>query len=422
MALEQPGIPMHVAALVLLEGSPPLTLDDVQRLVSTKLRGRRRFHDTVRWPFGGQRPVWDSARRVNTAHHFFRHVLPPAAHESALLKLCAEIHREPLRRDRPLWQVHLIDGLPGDRQAILVKTHHALGDGLSGIEIGELFFEPEPGQARPAVPVTRFVTEARTLTRKALDAIVGLLVTAAGGPLAGDGPFNGAVGAERSFATATLSMRDVRSLKRRLGVTVDDVLTAVVASGISRYLHEVGYSRIPTVLRAMVPVSMRPAQRVASPNQVSAIFLDLPVETTDLATALDAIVDQKDALRRAHAAVGGSLLVDAAAMLPTPLHALALRAVSGLRFANLVLSDIPGPPQRLFLLGHRVVACYPLMPLAPSVGLSIAAVSLGGKIGIGVTADPGLVPNVRHLAHAIEAAWRAFVNPQAGGPESLRAA
>jgi hypothetical protein len=162
----------------------------------------------------------------------------------------------------------------------------------------------------------------------------------------------------------------------------------------------------------MVPVSMRGPQPTALGNHVSAIFLDLPIDSDSLGSALDEITQQKDSLRKAHAPAGSSLLVDVAALLPAPLHTAVLRAASGTRFANLVLSDIPGPNQTLYLLGHRVLACYPMMPLAPNVGLSIAAVRMGGVIGIGVTADPSLVPNVQQLANAIETAWRTFTRPR----------
>jgi hypothetical protein len=153
-----------------------------------------------------------------------------------------------------------------------------------------------------------------------------------------------------------------------------------------------------------------------SRNEVSAIFIDLPMDIDDLPTLVCRIAEAKATLRTAHAAEGSAMAVQAAGLLPAPLHAALLKAVSGFPFANLVLSDVPGPDQPLYLLGRRIAACYPLMPLAPSVGLSIASVGMGDAIGVGLTADPMLVPDVQRIASAIEHAAATFEEafPQAG--------
>src|SRR5690349_12221253 len=107
VALDQPRTPMHIAALLLLEGPQPLRTGDLQRLVSTKLRRVSRFRQRVRWPFGGRRPVWEPVGRIKPGEHFFTHRLPPQARESDLLALCAKIHQAPLSYERPLWEMHL---------------------------------------------------------------------------------------------------------------------------------------------------------------------------------------------------------------------------------------------------------------------------------------------------------------------------
>lgn len=159
----------------------------------------------------------------------------------------------------------------------------------------------------------------------------------------------------------------------------------------------------------MLPVSTRGAMKAASPrNDVSAIFVDLPMDTDDMPTLVCRIAEAKSTLRTAHATEGSAMAVQVAGLLPAPAHAALLRAVAAFPFANLVLSDVPGPDQALFFLGRPVDACYPLMPLAPSIGLSIALVGMGDAIGVGVTADPALVPDAQRIAVAIEHAAAAF--------------
>lgn len=140
---------------------------------------------------------------------------------------------------------------------------------------------------------------------------------------------------------------------------------------------------------------------------MSAVFIDLPMTTADLPTLVQRIGAAKAIMRAAHAATGSAMLVEAVGLLPAPLHAALMKLASGLPFANLVLSDIPGPDEAMQLLGRRIVAAYPMMPLSRGVGLSIATISMGGVVGVGVTADPSLVPDVQRLASAIEHAWQA---------------
>ena len=225
----------------------------------------------------------------------------------------------------------------------------------------------------------------------------------AGAPAVLHGPFKGSVGARRAFAMATLRMEVIHRARQQLGGTIDDVVLAVVAAGLRRYLREVKYPGIPRALRAMVPVSTRPpSSRAHLGNHVTAVFIDLPMRSSDLSRLVRKIAVSKSTLRATHAARGMSMLIDGAGLLPNQLHGAVVRLAARLPFANLVLSDVPGPPEDLFLLGRRIVACYPMIPLPPGIGLSIATVSMGGMMSVGVTADPGLIPDPQRIATAIE--------------------
>ncbi len=394
---------MHVAGLVMVEPGEPVTMKELRQMLAARLRRLPRFRQRVLFsPLGLVRAEWSPPGRVDLDAHLFHHTLRRPGRPSQLYALCAHIHETVLSRDRPLWEVHLIDGLLGGGQALVIKTHHSITDGIAGVEVAEALFDPADPTRRPGPPPTRFADSPAPTPLAALQSMLGVAFTAAGGPFVPPGPFNGPLSAHRAFAATTLSMDAVRRAKRRLGGSVDDIVLAIVAAGLRRYLHEVGYQDVPRSLRAMLPVSTRPSStRGKLGNHVTSIFVDLPLHTDDLSELVHAIATSKSLLRSVHAAAGMSLLIEAAGILPNRLHEAVVRAAAALPYGNLVLSDIPGPDEPLALLGRTLGVTYPMMPLAPGIGLSVAAVSLGGMMGVGITADPELMPNPARLARAI---------------------
>lgn len=404
LELEHPGIPMHVAGVSVLDGGEPITLEALHHHVVSRIRRLPRFRDRV--AFDLTHREWVHEARSDLRAHFFRHRLRGRATLHSLFTEAARIHESPLRRDGPLWEMHLIDGLPEHGQALVIKTHHAITDGMAAMEMGGVLFDPAPGVTRSvSIPAPRLGADGGGAMQTTLKGIMGLAFTAAGGPVAAPGPFNGPVGPRRTFAGAALPMTAVRAMKEKHDVSVDDVLLAAVAVGLRRYLREVDYPSMPHALRAMIPVSTRPPARgVTMGNHVTAIFLDLPLDSDDVGAVAHRVHARKAALRGAHAAAGATMAIEAAFRLPAPVHSLALGFVATLPFAHLVLSDVPGPVERRYLLGRRITACYPMMPLGPTLGLAIASISMCGVMSIGVTADPGLVPCPDRMAKAIAGA------------------
>lgn len=417
LALERPGLPMHVAGVVIFDGRSSgrgaLALQDLKRLVAARLPQLLKYRQRVRASWHGlARPEWVEVAEADLGPHLFEHRLPSPGSSSQLGSLCAEIHAELLSRDRPLWEAHLIDGLAGGRQALVLKTHHAITDGIGGIQMAEVLFDPKrPHHGLEAAGPTalRFGRPARPTLGDVARAMVGVAFTVAGGPIALQGPFNGSVGGRRAFAMATLSMDGIRRLKTRLGGSVDDVLLAVVAAGLRRHLAHEGYGPLPKALRVMLPVSTRPSVAgVELGNHVTAVFVDVPLDTSEPGALVRRIATTKSTLRTAHAAAGMSLLIEAAGRLPNVLHESVVRFAGALPGSNLVLSDLPGPHEQLFLQGRPIIACYPMIPLSASVGLSIAAMSWDTQIGVGIVSDPDLVPKPERLAGEIEASLAAF--------------
>ena len=429
LALERPGLPMHVAGVVLFEASThqggPLDIGDLHRLIRSRLARLPRFRQRVKFtPFGLTRAEWTPVARIDLAGHLFHHRLRAPGSPSQLAALCARIHEELLPRNRPLWQMHLIDGVQDHRQALVVKTHHALADGIGGMQIAECLFEGRPSGPRSpgrGLPAPRFAC-ATPSANAWLDGLVGMAFTAASGPFALSSPFNGRVGGGRVFAMATLSMDRIRSAKQGLGVSVDDVLLATVAGGLHRYFRRRGLVA-PRAMRAMLPASTRPpSKRYQGGNHVTAVFIDLPLDSGDLSTCARRIAVSKALLKTVHAGLGMSMLIEGAGWLPAPLHEALVRVAADLPVANLVLSDVPGPVEPRFLLGRRIVACYPMLPLPGTIGVSIAAISMGGTMGVGITADSELLPHPHRLATAIEQTINSFepALPRAGARRSER--
>lgn len=403
--LERPDTPMHVGSVSILGGAQPLSPGELRQVVSSRMRRLPRLRERVHGsPLGLARPQWARVERLDLDAHLFHHALRGAGRRAQLFALCARIHGQLLSRERPLWEMHLVDGLEGGRQALYVKTHHAITDGLAGVELAEVLFDrPSPGPKLIDLRETRFSAATAPSPMAALQSLLGGAFTLAGGPIAFPGPFNGMVGPHRSFGAVQLPMNAVLHAKRMFGGSVDDVLLAIVAAGLTRYLRQVRYPEVPRALRAMLPVSTRTAStRPALGNCVTSVFVDLPLGSTDIRALVGRIAAEKALLRSAHAAEGGSLAIEAAGLLPNPLHSTLLRFVSSLPFANLVVSDVPGPREEMLLLGRPILATFPMMPLPPMIGLAIAAISVGGWIGLGVTVDADLVPNPQRLANAIE--------------------
>jgi diacylglycerol O-acyltransferase / wax synthase len=412
LAVERPGLPMHVAGVVVFEASErPVTIKELRRLITARLSQLPRYGQRARTRWSGLlRSEWVDVADLDVDAHLFHHRLRSPGGTARLNELCARIHEEPLPRDRPLWQIHLVDGLAGGRQALVVKTHHAITDGIAGIKIAGVLFD-RAGAAGGGHASPHFAASAGPSMLGLAQAALGLAFTAAGGPIALPSRLNGAVGAHRAFGHTAVPMELVRALKRRFGGSVDDVLVALVAAGLARELAGDGTAR-PPALRAMLPVSTRPPVDGSElGNHVSAVFVDLPLDTTDLEVLVRRIATSKSVLRGAHAAAGMSMLIEVAGWLPHPMHQAAVRFASSLPMANLVLSDVPGPDEALFFFGRRIVACYPMIPLPAAVGLSIAAVSMGGQMGIGIVSDPRLLPKPQQLASEIDAAVKAALRP-----------
>src|SRR5437764_347822 len=315
--LESQSAHMHVAAVMLVDGSPPEQAELVD-MIEGRLHLVPRYRQKLAFvPFGQGRPRWVDDPHLNLNYHVRSTALPAPGTEAQLKALAGRVFSQRLDRDKPLWELWVVHGLDGgERFAVLSKTHHALVDGISGVDIMSVLFdttpEPSPTPAdagrwlpQPAPSGAQLLAEAlieratipgeivrgvralfrapRRIAGAALGNLVGIGAMAwTGLRPAPPSPYNGPIGPHRRFAWVRMELKDVKEIKDSLGGTVNDVMLAIVARALGRHLERHGELRPDLELRAMVPVSVRAAEaRGALGNQVAAMFAPLPVGCDD---------------------------------------------------------------------------------------------------------------------------------------------
>ncbi len=436
--LEQPNVHFHVAGLSILDPSTRpdgrFGVEDVIDLIERRIHLVPRFRQKVAFvPLNLGRPVWVDEPKFDLEYHIRRAALPPPGGRRELADFVQRVVSRPLDRSKPLWELYVIEGLEDGNVAVFVKSHHAMIDGMAGIDIATVLcdFSPEPRSVEPeeyrprrapnagellrdafAEQVTHPVRTAVENTAQFLQAPQAALgrfgqmlggfasILAAGTPPRS--PFNVTVGPNRRFAMCEVPVTDAKLIKNALGGTVNDVVLATVAGALHRLLRERGEATSGLSLRAMVPVSTRDdSQKMAMGNRVASIFVDLPVGAIDPATRLRKITALTKDLKSSHQAVAAGALMAIGQWAPPTLHGLAARLVARQRLINLTVSNVPGPQVPLYLAGAKMLVTYPVMPLGETTALSIAVTSLSGIMGFGFTADWDAVPDINVLAEGL---------------------
>jgi diacylglycerol O-acyltransferase len=443
LSCETPTMHMHVCGLLILDTSTMAEGDPYERIramLEERLPGIAPMrHRLVTVPLNLGRPFWTDDAELHIDRHLRRVRLAPPADDRKLAELVGEFASTQLRRDRPLWEMLLVEGLPDDRVALLVKMHHATVDGITGANLmGELFdLTPmsAPATARPALPASRtpnpFELLGRTLLERLAEPveIVKLLPTTVGRvgaavwqlAVRGKGTvrttmpftaprtsFNATVTGKRTVAFIDVPLDEVKAIKRALGVTVNDVLTVVVGGALRRYLA--GRGELPErPLVAAEPISVHEqAHGVQGVSKMSVMFTTLATDVDDPVERLRTIAASNTRAKELHTMVGADTLLQWAEHFWLNGFSLGARLYSRLHGAdhhpvihNLILSNVPGPPIPLYLAGARLVGIYPLGPVMDGAGLNVTILSEEDRVGFGIVACPDLVPDVWQIAEAI---------------------
>ncbi len=444
---ELPTAPMHVAFVSTFD--PPATgtpYDTVRRRLAERLSelpllGRR----VLPVPFGLHHPVLAQDPDFDLERHVLRVPAPAPGGPTELAAVAAGLMTRPLDRSRPLWDVHVVEGLQDGGFALVTRLHHAIVDGVSGIELMSTLLGPEPSEpgggpagdpppgplpgevalvADAAVDLARHPLRlagalGRELTRRAgarrerpWEALPALSAPVR----VPRSPFNAPVTARRTAALLPLSLPDVRRVKAAFGTTVNDVVLAVVGGALREHLLARG--ELPaTSLVAMAPVSVRtPAQAGTYGNRVSALLAPLGTTVADPVDRLRAVAAGTRAAKGVHDAVAAPELMDWSVLAGPAVMTLAARLAASFRWSELapppftlVVSNVPGPREPLWCGTARLRSLHPLAPLADGLALNISLVSYLDTLDVGLIACPDVVPDVEELAAGLTRALAELV-------------
>jgi len=457
--LEDDSAHMHVASVIVFEGKAP-HYDELLEHIDRRLHLVPRFRQRLAFvPFGQGRPRWVDDPHLNLRYHLRHSGLPAPGTEEQLRDLAGRVFAQPLDRDKPLWEISLVDGLEGDRFALLSKTHHALVDGISGVDIVTVLFDTQPDPVAPADPGNQWLprplpTQAqllgealveratipaeaarsvraifrapRRIAREAVTTATGLGAMAwAGLSPAPSSPYNRPIGPHRRFTWVRANLVDVKAIKNELGGTVNDVVLTVVAGALGRHLRRRGVSTDGLELKAMVPVSVRTAEQASDlGNQIAAMMAPLPVWCQDPVARQQIVRESMGHLKEGGQAIGAQALTEMSGFAPPTIMGQAARLMSRQRFFNLVITNVPGPQIPLYLLGRRVIDPFPLVPLAKNQGVGIAILSYDGRMDFGLVGDFDVMYDLDDLAvdlhdslaELAEAAGRKLTSPPPDAP------
>jgi WS/DGAT/MGAT family acyltransferase len=457
--MEEPTTPMHVGGVANFEvPDSGFDYERLVRLIRDRIGLVPRYRQRVRWVPGHlANPVWVDDENFDVTYHVRRSALPrPGTHEQ-LNELVARIMSRPLDRERPLWEMYLVEGLEDGRFAVLSKTHHAMVDGIAAVDIGQVILDatPEPRVVpaddwRPrrepssAELVVGAVNEIARSPKAVVDTVrtgigdaqetatqIGRNVVGVASALrtmsrpARSGPLNAPVGSARRYATTRTELDALKRIKKAHGGTINDIVLTILAGALRSWMMTRGESVThSSSVRAMVPVSVRTAHDTSG-NQIAAFLCDLPIGEPDPVIRLERVRFEMDLLKETGQMLAATALVGVASFTPPTVHSLGARVVSGLsrRVYNTVITNVPGPQFPLYAGGARMLAAYPVVPLARGQAVSIGLTSYDGGVYFGLNADRDAMPDVEVLAQCIDdavAEMLATVTPS-GRPRRPRA-
>ncbi|TMA75724.1 MAG: wax ester/triacylglycerol synthase family O-acyltransferase [Deltaproteobacteria bacterium] len=435
LEIEDRSAHMHVGAVAIFEGPPP-PYRDFLALIEARLEKVPRYRQRVMFvPLKQGRPVWIDETQFDLEYHVRHTALPAPGGEAELKKLVGRLFSQALDRDKPLWEMWLVEGLGESRFAIVSKTHHCMLDGISGVDLATVLMDRKPESAPPPKPPSwqprkaprpaallfssvkeqlssplRMAREALEPNSEAAKLVARLFsgfkpfVDVVSMGRAPESPLNVAIGPHRRFEMVDIPLAKVKAVRAARGGTVNDVILATVAGALRIWLTARGAAAAAD-LRVLVPVSMRSRkERGTYGNQVSAVFCPLPLTEASPTERLRKVHEAMMNVKKSGSAVGAHALSRLGDFAPPQLIAQAARLQAVTRMFNLVVTNVPGPQFPLYLLGRQMLRCYPQVPLAAQQAVGIALLSYHGEVGAGLLGDADAARDLPALAQAMHTA------------------
>ncbi len=435
---------MHVASTQIHEAAPlrrpdgAIDLERIEEYVVSRLDRIPRYRQRIaRTPIEGH-PVWVDDPSFNIHYHVRHTRLPHPGNDRQLKRLVGRIFSQRLDREKPLWELWIIEGLEGDRVAVCSKVHHCMVDGVSGAELISALLTPEP-QEKPDPParwlprpaptgialgtgeIARLARAPQALgsamvkwardeghAREELSLRLGAIRDlVSGSSLPTPVPFNRPVGPHRRIDWVRLPLEEIKRVGRPLDATVNDVVLATAAGAFRSYLGRArGVDPDGIDFKVMAPVSMhRAGEKETSGNRVSAWTVELPLDEADPIARVERICQETRQLKESHAALGAESLTEVLEWTGAGLLSFAARFMRFGTPFNTVITNVPGPRVPLYMLESRLLEIHPHVPLMGTLGIGVALFSYDDGISWGFTADWDLVPDLHELVDATDASF-----------------
>ncbi len=443
LSLETPSWHQHVGGLSIIDPQDRnITFDEFVM----KVRDRVPYAPKFAWklketPFGLDRPMWVDDDEFDVRRHVRRIGLPSPGGARELGEVVGTLMSTQLDRRWPLWEMWFIEGVAGGKVAAFLKYHHCLLDGVAGASLATVLLDIEPDAATPLAPLPSleerkagsdpgdFELLARTLLAQPARPmrLARYLTGLAGKGLAAINsirsdqenrailrapvtPFNAPIGPRRELAFASVSMTDVHALKVKHDVKVNDVVLALTAGALRRYLQK--HDKLPDApLVTAVPVSTRPEGDTALDNQISNMFVSLATDVADPIERLQAVKRSTQSAKAMRNAIGAREIQSIGEVASPFILGTAIRTIYRTSLmsriplrVNTVVSNVPGPNVPLYMCGGKVVAVFPSSVILEGMGLNVTVFSYLDRLDFGIHVDPDLVPDVWVLANEVPAA------------------
>jgi len=440
--IEKKEMPLHIGSVFIFDG--PISTADLKALIEAKLPSIPRYRQRIMFPpLNVGYPTWEWDPDFNIDRHIFHARIKPGTLAS-LEALAGELFTQAMNRDRPLWDLTVVDGLRGGRSALIARVHHCMVDGIAGVALLGLILDSSPRIARlpskkpfhPPRPLAEGTSLADAISSSGFNALgrflgmqsaaldvaqetlQSLMTGSLMQPVAVVSetfqplqpfPFKAPSLGPRRVCWSEFPLADAKTICKTLGAKVNDVLVMALAHAMRRYALSHRLSVKNRVLRLMVPVNLRDPKQNGVGNRISLVPINLPLDVKDPIELLRIAHIRSEALKHAHAAdlvvLGGTLL----AAMPIPVQALLASSLSNafpvLPF-DMVCTNVPGPQLPLYLLGRKMLTYYPYVPIGDFMGVCCAMASYNGTLYFGLTGDCACAPDLDRLRDFLEEALR----------------
>jgi WS/DGAT/MGAT family acyltransferase len=444
---------MHIGAVLVFEGPPP-SYDEFVEHIDARLHLVPRFRQKLAFPpLQSGKPVWVDDPRLNLEYHVRHSSLPAPGDDDQLAMLTGRVFSQQLDRSKPLWEMNLVQGLEGNRFALISKTHHALVDGVSGVDLATVLFDANPVPAGLTPPVRPWEPQPEpselALLARGVESVARLplrlgrrLVRAAQHPRraaahvltaaegvgeiawellnpAPDVPLNPTIGSHRRYVWVHSHLDDFKVVKDAFGGTVNDVVLAVTAGALRGWLHERGVRTAGLALRALVPVSMRSDEdRGMLGNRLAVFRAPLPVYAQDPVERLRIVREEMAKVKQSKQVMGAETLVALNDFAPPTMLAQASRLNFSTRLFNMIVTNVPGPQFPLYVLGRELESVVPVAFLPTKHALAVAIFSYNGKMSFGLLGDYDALDDLDVLRERLERSLQELVEAaRASGAE-----